>query len=165
MACCSLDSRSQVSGPRKGDVSRVFAKSSRSLLRWSAGVHVRTAAWLCRACTAAFPLGADRPPVRGRAPRTGPLESRRSDVRPRVGGRGRERVKPDELKELLKAVKYPGFSRDIVSFGIIKEIDIDDRRTQVRLVIASENQDLVRDLVGEIEALVDGIDGLAPPDI
>jgi ATP-binding protein involved in chromosome partitioning len=74
-------------------------------------------------------------------------------------------VKPDELKELLKAVKYPGFSRDIVSFGIIKEIDIDDRRTQVRLVIASENQDLVRDLVGEIEALVDGIDGLAPPDI
>ena len=31
----------------------------------------------------------------------------------------------DEIKERLKSVKYPGFSRDIVSFGLIKEIEVD----------------------------------------
>ena len=28
----------------------------------------------------------------------------------------------DDIKNALKAVKYPGYSRDIVSFGLIKEI-------------------------------------------
>ena len=28
----------------------------------------------------------------------------------------------DDIKNALKAVKYPGFSRDIVSFGLIKGI-------------------------------------------
>ena len=28
---------------------------------------------------------------------------------------------PDDIKNALKAVKYPGYSRDIVSFGLIKE--------------------------------------------
>ena len=28
-----------------------------------------------------------------------------------------------EIIEILKTVKYPGFSRDIVSFGLIKEVE------------------------------------------
>jgi len=28
----------------------------------------------------------------------------------------------DDIKNALKAVKYPGYSRDIVSFGLLKEI-------------------------------------------
>ena len=31
-----------------------------------------------------------------------------------------------QILELLKSVKYPGFSRDIVSFGLIKEITINN---------------------------------------
>ena len=27
----------------------------------------------------------------------------------------------DSIRDALKAVKYPGYSRDIVSFGIVKE--------------------------------------------
>ena len=27
-----------------------------------------------------------------------------------------------DIKNALKAVKYPGYSRDIVSFGLVKEI-------------------------------------------
>jgi ATP-binding protein involved in chromosome partitioning len=72
---------------------------------------------------------------------------------------------PDEIKERLKAVKYPGFSRDIVSFGIVKEIEVDERRTQVRLELVTENQDVVRQIVADVEAVLDGIEGLAPADI
>lgn len=84
---------------------------------------------------------------------------------PREGAGQAKNVTADELKDLLKAVKYPGFSRDIVSFGLIKDIDIDDHRTQVRLIMATDNQDVVRDLVQEIEGVIDGVDGLAPADI
>ena len=34
-------------------------------------------------------------------------------------------VTQDDVKEALKAVKYPGYSRDIVSFGLVKDIRID----------------------------------------
>ena len=68
----------------------------------------------------------------------------------------------DEVKERLKAVKYPGFSRDIVSFGIVKDIEVDDRRTQVRLAIVTENEDVIRQIVSDVEAVVSGIEGLAP---
>ena len=32
-------------------------------------------------------------------------------------------VSEDQIKEALKTVKYPGFSRDIVSFGLVKGIE------------------------------------------
>ena len=35
-------------------------------------------------------------------------------------------MKKSQILELLKSVKYPGFSRDIVSFGLIKEIKINN---------------------------------------
>ncbi len=74
-------------------------------------------------------------------------------------------MSPAEIRERLKAVKYPGFTRDIVSFGIVKDIDVDDRRTQVRLAIVTENEEVIRQIVSDVEALLAGIEGLAPPDI
>ncbi len=71
----------------------------------------------------------------------------------------------DELKERLKTIKYPGFSRDIVSFGLVKDIEIDRHRTQVRLLLATENPEVVRQIVTAIETLVGSIEGLAAPDI
>lgn len=71
----------------------------------------------------------------------------------------------DEIKERLKSVKYPGFSRDIVSFGLIKEIDLDDKRTQVRLYLVTQNEDVVRRIVSDVEACLRGIPGIPPPDI
>ena len=72
---------------------------------------------------------------------------------------------PDEIKERLKQVKYPGFSRDIVSFGIVREIEADEHRTQVRLALATHNEDVVRQIVDQVESVLAGIEGLAPPDI
>ena len=61
---------------------------------------------------------------------------------------------PDEIREKLKAVKYPGFSRDIVSFGVVKEIDVDDKRTQIRLAIVTDNRDVALEIVQGVEAVM-----------
>jgi len=71
----------------------------------------------------------------------------------------------DQIKERLKSVKYPGFSRDIVSFGIVKDIELDPKRTQVRLLIVTENEDVIRQIVTGVEEVVSGIEGLPPVDI
>ncbi len=72
---------------------------------------------------------------------------------------------PEEIKNRLREVKYPGFSRDIVSFGIVREIVVDERRTQVRLALATENEEVVREIVERVEQVLGSIEGLAPPDI
>ena len=36
-------------------------------------------------------------------------------------------VSEEQVKEALKGVKYPGFSRDIVSFGLVKVIFLHHR--------------------------------------
>ena len=33
-------------------------------------------------------------------------------------------ITPEQVREQLSAVKYPGFTRDIVSFGLIKDIRV-----------------------------------------
>ncbi len=72
---------------------------------------------------------------------------------------------PDEIREKLKEVKYPGFSRDIVSFGIVKEIDVDATRTQVRLAIVTDNRDVALEIVQNVELVLGGVEGLPPLDL
>lgn len=71
----------------------------------------------------------------------------------------------NEIKERLKGVKYPGFSRDIVSFGLIKAIRIESGRCEVRLSILSDNQDVVRQIVADVEAELGRIEGLGHVDV
>lgn len=64
-----------------------------------------------------------------------------------------------EIKELLKGVKYPGFSRDIVSFGLVKSIVLESGRCEVRLSILSDSQDVVRQIVADVEAALAALPG------
>jgi len=45
----------------------------------------------------------------------------------------------EKITELLQTIHYPGYSRDIVSFGIIKDISIQERNLSIRLNISTEN--------------------------
>ena len=58
----------------------------------------------------------------------------------------------DQILELLKSVKYPGFSRDIVSFGLIKEITIKDDVINIDLALKTQNQDSKNKVIADIEA-------------
>ena len=46
-----------------------------------------------------------------------------------------------EVVELLKKIKYPGFSRDIVSFGMVEDISIKQKNINVKLKISSSQQE------------------------
>ncbi|MFP6608689.1 MAG: Mrp/NBP35 family ATP-binding protein [Deltaproteobacteria bacterium] len=72
---------------------------------------------------------------------------------------------PEDVRERLRSVKYPGFSRDIVSFGIVKDIQLDAHRTQVRLALPTENKEVADAVVAAVDELLASIEGLAPADI
>ncbi len=46
-------------------------------------------------------------------------------------------INQESIREALKVVKYPGFSRDIVSFGLVREISINGSDVEVQLVIST----------------------------
>ena len=71
----------------------------------------------------------------------------------------------NEIKELLKGVKYPGFTRDIVSFGLVKSIVLDADRLEVRLSILSDNQDVVRQIAADVETTLAASAGVARIDV
>ena len=62
---------------------------------------------------------------------------------------------PQELLEALKQVKYPGFSRDIVSFGLVRDIQIGGRGVTVDLAPISGNDEIVAAIRAEVAAVVE----------
>lgn len=67
---------------------------------------------------------------------------------------------PDELKEHLKQVKYPGFSRDIVSFGLVKSAALIDGTARVALAITSSDPKVPLHLKREVDACLRAIPGV-----
>jgi ATP-binding protein involved in chromosome partitioning len=66
----------------------------------------------------------------------------------------------DEIKDALRAVKYPGFSRDIVSFGLIKSIKIDNGEVKVELAIATNDPNVPATIKNDAEKVLHGISGI-----
>ena len=66
-------------------------------------------------------------------------------------------MSPEDVRERLRSVKYPGFSRDIVSFGIVKDIQLDAYRTQVRLALPTENKEVADAVVAAVDELLASI--------
>jgi len=58
---------------------------------------------------------------------------------------------PNEILAELKKVKYPGFTRDIVSFGIIKDIEVAYAGVTVSLTMASAKPEVVEKNCGRGE--------------
>src|SRR6266403_2077515 len=63
---------------------------------------------------------------------------------------------PHELLEVLKQVKYPGFSRDIVSFGIVRDIQIGSHGVTVDLAMPTASDDAVTQIRRDVEAAIAG---------
>ncbi|MEE8335362.1 MAG: Mrp/NBP35 family ATP-binding protein [Candidatus Neomarinimicrobiota bacterium] len=58
----------------------------------------------------------------------------------------------EQVLEILKSINYPGFSRDIVSFGMISSLEIEDRSITVELKITSQNEEKKRAVGLSIES-------------
>lgn len=65
----------------------------------------------------------------------------------------------DDIKNALKAVKYPGYSRDIVSFGLVKQIAHEGGAVSVRLELTSANPEAARQIKAESERVLRALAG------
>src|SRR5437868_15073632 len=69
-------------------------------------------------------------------------------------------ISEGEIKEALKAVKYPGFSRDIVSFGLVKGIQIDGGAVTVQLALATNEPAIPQAIKTEAEQILRALPGV-----
>jgi ATP-binding protein involved in chromosome partitioning len=67
---------------------------------------------------------------------------------------------PQEILEQLKKINYPGFSRDIVSFGIIKDIEVGHAAVTVILTASSAKPEVTAQIAREIERTVAAMAGV-----
>lgn len=65
-----------------------------------------------------------------------------------------------DIQTALRAVKYPGFSRDIVSFGLIKDIAIANGAVSVLMQLTSANAEAARQIKEEATALLKKVPGV-----
>jgi len=69
-------------------------------------------------------------------------------------------ISEDQIKEALKTVKYPGFSRDIVSFGLVRGIDAHDGEVVVQLALATNDPAIPQTIKNEAENALSQIEGV-----
>ncbi len=62
--------------------------------------------------------------------------------------------------ETLKQVKYPGFSRDIISFGLVKHVHIDGAKVGLRLEVTTGDQRIPAELDVEVRQALQALDGV-----
>ncbi len=67
----------------------------------------------------------------------------------------------DTILNALKTVKYPGFSRDIVSFGLVKDISAAAGAVRVALQLTSPNPDAARQIKTEAEQVLKKLPGVS----
>ena len=60
-------------------------------------------------------------------------------------------MKKSEVLTLLQSIQYPGFSRDIVSFGMVKNVDVSKDTVEIELTIKTQNDEKKQIVVDEIK--------------
>ena len=66
----------------------------------------------------------------------------------------------ESIINALKSVKYPGFSRDIVSFGLLKNAAVNDGAVSVSLQLTTPNQTIAQQLKSECETVLRNLAGV-----
>ena len=65
-----------------------------------------------------------------------------------------------QIYERLKQVRFPGMSRDIVSFGFVDAVEVEDGAARVALVITTLQRDNAEKVRQEVESALAGLDGI-----
>jgi ATP-binding protein involved in chromosome partitioning len=69
-------------------------------------------------------------------------------------------ISEEQVTNALKSVKYPGFTRDIVSFGLVKSVHIDDGDVKVQLALATNDPNVPAAIKNDAESALRGINGV-----
>src|SRR2546427_700060 len=70
---------------------------------------------------------------------------------------------PQEVLEALRRIKYPGYTRDIVSFGMVKDVQVSSSGTAVHLAPSTADEAVVRQIEEAVRAAVVAMPGVAGP--
>lgn len=71
----------------------------------------------------------------------------------------------ERIWQALKTVKFPGMSRDIVSFGFVERAEVDDGRAAVTLHMTTHNEEAVAQVRDEVERAVAGVEGVESAEV
>ena len=71
----------------------------------------------------------------------------------------------DAILEILKTVNYPGFSRDIVSFGMVSNVELHGDHAHITLAVATTSDSQKEALTQAIQKALAGEEGLAQVDV
>lgn len=69
-------------------------------------------------------------------------------------------ISEEQVRNALKAVKYPGFTRDIVSFGLVKSVDIHNGEVKVQLALATNDPNVPATIKNDAEKALRAIEGV-----
>jgi ATP-binding protein involved in chromosome partitioning len=69
-------------------------------------------------------------------------------------------ISEEQAMNALKSVKYPGFTRDIVSFGLVKSVNIDNGEVRVQLSLATNDPNVPATIKNDAEKVLRAIDGV-----
>ena len=66
----------------------------------------------------------------------------------------------ETIVNALKTVKYPGYSRDIISFGLLKNVAVNENAVSVSLQLTGANQQIAQQIKGECEQTLRNLPGV-----
>lgn len=66
----------------------------------------------------------------------------------------------ENIKAALKTVKFPGFSRDIISFGLVREVENNDGNVLVGVEITTGDESVPEKIAADIKQVVGALDGI-----
>ena len=65
----------------------------------------------------------------------------------------------DDIRNALRAVKYPGYNRDVVSFGLVKQIAVGDGTIKVSMQLSTARPDIAGQLKADSEQVLKALSG------
>ena len=71
----------------------------------------------------------------------------------------------DAVLAQLRGVKYPGYSRDIVSFGLVKDVQIDGTRVSVKIAITTADANIPKQIEENATAAIESIPGVSEANV
>jgi ATP-binding protein involved in chromosome partitioning len=70
-------------------------------------------------------------------------------------------ITEEQVRNALRTVRYPGFSRDIVSFGLVKGININDGEVKVHLALATNDPNVPATIKSDAEKVLQALNGVS----
>src|SRR5205823_14230001 len=68
-------------------------------------------------------------------------------------------ISEEQVRTALRSVRYPGLSRDNVSFGLVKDVQIDDGQIKVQLALATHDPNIPATIKHDAEKTLRPLEG------